>query len=145
MHILTKNTINYYYFFLFLLGYGYDQSTESDILLLDISNNDEYVWTEDFVPPTSPTNNNTDNEDHGSGRSRWNNKLFVIVSIAESVVGVVILIVGGLLLRIYKNKRGQKTGSGDEDDYKQEDSEKGIPPTDDKKMLEAPKSVITKV
>ena len=27
-----------------LIGLGYNQSTESDILLLDISNNDEYVW-----------------------------------------------------------------------------------------------------
>ncbi|GBC04887.1 hypothetical protein RclHR1_05920007 [Rhizophagus clarus] len=34
-------------------GGGYDQSTESDILLLDISNVDEYIWTNEFYPPTS--------------------------------------------------------------------------------------------
>ncbi|RIA96727.1 hypothetical protein C1645_871834 [Glomus cerebriforme] len=31
-------------------GDGYDQSTESDILLLDISNSEEYMWTNNFVP-----------------------------------------------------------------------------------------------
>ncbi|RIA96730.1 hypothetical protein C1645_814913 [Glomus cerebriforme] len=31
-------------------GNGYDPLIESDILLLDISNNDEYVWTNTFVP-----------------------------------------------------------------------------------------------
>ncbi|RIA96729.1 hypothetical protein C1645_871835 [Glomus cerebriforme] len=30
-------------------GMGYDQLTESDILLLDINNNDEYTWTNDFI------------------------------------------------------------------------------------------------
>ncbi|RIA89140.1 hypothetical protein C1645_825273 [Glomus cerebriforme] len=45
------------------LGLGYDKSTESDILLLDISNNEEYVWMTLFnstapksisQPPSSP-------------------------------------------------------------------------------------------
>ncbi|RIA87849.1 hypothetical protein C1645_739822 [Glomus cerebriforme] len=31
-------------------GRGYDKSIESDILLLDISNNEEYVWTTTFDP-----------------------------------------------------------------------------------------------
>ncbi|RIA87838.1 hypothetical protein C1645_877781 [Glomus cerebriforme] len=35
---------------------NYDKSVESDILLLDISNNDEYVWTTTFDPSAS---NNT--------------------------------------------------------------------------------------
>ncbi|CAG8818991.1 5964_t:CDS:2, partial [Racocetra persica] len=34
-------------------GLGYSQTNESDILLLDISNNNEYVWTYDFVSTTS--------------------------------------------------------------------------------------------
>ncbi|RIA84168.1 hypothetical protein C1645_742533 [Glomus cerebriforme] len=38
-------------------GFGYDQLIESDILLLDISNNVEYIWTYNFAPliilPTS--------------------------------------------------------------------------------------------
>ncbi|RIA96731.1 hypothetical protein C1645_814914 [Glomus cerebriforme] len=37
-------------------GYGYDAKAQSDILLLDISNNDEYIWTYNFVPsPSSPS------------------------------------------------------------------------------------------
>ena len=37
-------------FFLSLLfkGQGYKQGTDSDILLLDISNNDEYIWKTSF-------------------------------------------------------------------------------------------------
>jgi len=31
-------------------GSSYNQSTESDILLLDISDNREYIWTNDFDP-----------------------------------------------------------------------------------------------
>src|SRR5436190_11018076 len=34
----------------FLIGTGYNPSTESDVLLLDISNNEEYVWTDYFDP-----------------------------------------------------------------------------------------------
>src|SRR5436305_9902468 len=34
---------------LFLVS-TYDQSVESDILLLDIRNNDEYIWTYNFDP-----------------------------------------------------------------------------------------------
>ncbi|GBB99628.1 hypothetical protein RclHR1_03590003 [Rhizophagus clarus] len=36
-------------------GYGYDNiPTESDILLLDISNVDEYIWTNEFYPLPPP-------------------------------------------------------------------------------------------
>ncbi|GBB95191.1 hypothetical protein RclHR1_24940002 [Rhizophagus clarus] len=31
-------------------GLGYNQSDENDILLLDISNNDEYIWTNEYDP-----------------------------------------------------------------------------------------------
>ncbi|RGB41036.1 hypothetical protein C1646_752556 [Rhizophagus diaphanus] len=37
-------------------GYGYDKTVESDILLLDISNDEEYIWTTIFDPkmPSPP-------------------------------------------------------------------------------------------
>ncbi|CAB5396030.1 unnamed protein product [Rhizophagus irregularis] len=35
-------------------GLGYDPPIESDILLLDISNNNEYIWTYNFVPSYNP-------------------------------------------------------------------------------------------
>ena len=37
-----------------LIGYGYEQDYESDILLLDISNNEEFNWTTHFDPSISP-------------------------------------------------------------------------------------------
>ncbi|RGB39851.1 hypothetical protein C1646_811717 [Rhizophagus diaphanus] len=36
-------------------GRGYNPSLESDILLLDISNNDEYIWTNEFDSSSLPT------------------------------------------------------------------------------------------
>ncbi|CAG8721698.1 19550_t:CDS:2, partial [Rhizophagus irregularis] len=45
-------------------GHGYDKSVESDILLLDISNNEEYIWTTIFDPPKpnkQKTNHGKDN------------------------------------------------------------------------------------
>ncbi|RIA88180.1 hypothetical protein C1645_877589 [Glomus cerebriforme] len=35
-------------------GFGYDKFIESDILLLDISNNEEYIWTTTFIPSLTP-------------------------------------------------------------------------------------------
>jgi hypothetical protein len=36
-----------------LIGQGYTQGVENDVLLLDISNNDEYIWTAFFDPVSS--------------------------------------------------------------------------------------------
>jgi len=46
--------LSFWYHF-FLTGFSYSQLNESDVLLLDISDNNEYVWTNDFVPSQSPT------------------------------------------------------------------------------------------
>ncbi|CAG8783501.1 5949_t:CDS:1, partial [Rhizophagus irregularis] len=32
---------------------GYNESEENDILLLDISNKDEYIWTNEYDPSSS--------------------------------------------------------------------------------------------
>ena len=37
---------------IWLIGLGYNQSVESDILLLDISNNENYIWTTTYEPIT---------------------------------------------------------------------------------------------
>ena len=44
-----------------MIGVGYDE-TESDLLLLDISDDDEYVWTTNFdvVHPTASSTSNND-------------------------------------------------------------------------------------
>jgi len=54
-------------------GFGYDKSYESDILLLDISNNDEYVWTTNFGP--SP------------------NKSVIIGATMGSIIGSILLVI----------------------------------------------------
>ena len=40
---------------------GYDGSNESVILLLDISNNEEYTWTDTFNPSSSSSSNSESN------------------------------------------------------------------------------------
>jgi len=49
------NTILIYLYFItiILIGSGYDPKIENDILLLDISNDEEYIWTNLF-DPSSP-------------------------------------------------------------------------------------------
>ena len=91
--VLTKNLIK------FLTGKGYSQSTESDILLLDISNNDEYIWTYDFYPspPTTPAAPNSPASPTSSETSsaQQSDKLLNIPAIIGIVIGSVI---GGALL-----------------------------------------------
>lgn len=63
-----------------ITGEGYKiLNGPSDILLLDISNNDEYVWTKDYKPTI-------DNKD---------NKLTIII-----IIGTLISLIGSVLLLI---------------------------------------------
>ena len=84
--ILTKN---------FLIGSGYDQSVESDILLLDISNNNEYIWTNSF-DPSMP-------------RSKSKNIPIIVGAVLGSLFGVLLLLLGGFFLyRRIRKKQDQK-------------------------------------
>ena len=97
-HDFNKNII-------ILLGLGYNQSIESDILLLDISNNDEYIWTYTFdlsaptpsPPPTPPPPSPTES-------SVTNNKSVMIGAIIGSFLGCTLLSFGGFFLHRRKNK-----------------------------------------
>ncbi|PKY48538.1 hypothetical protein RhiirA4_422250 [Rhizophagus irregularis] len=54
-------------------GLGYDRTVESDILLLDISNNEEYVWTTSFdpsVPKSSPPSSSSQTSNNSSNNSK---------------------------------------------------------------------------
>ena len=117
-----------------LIGKGYDQSTESDILLLDISNNDEYIWTNDFdLSPPSSTPMNQTNSTYSptptstSTQQPDDNKPALIGAIVGSLLGGALLSLGGLLL--YKwNKKRQISDNNDYrrntyDDYEQEISQ----------------------
>src|SRR5688500_16651956 len=69
-------------------------STESDVLLLDISNNDEYVWTNIFHP-TPPTPKHVTQT--------------IIGIVIGSLIGGISLLFGGLFIyKKNKNKRKNK-------------------------------------
>ncbi|RIA83036.1 hypothetical protein C1645_880736 [Glomus cerebriforme] len=74
-------------------GFGYDQS-ESDILLLDISNKDEYVWSNTFEPPVIPVKS-------------VQAKNFTGIIIGSSI-GITLLSFGGLFILYKWNKKKQK-------------------------------------
>ncbi|GET01646.1 hypothetical protein GLOIN_2v1761507 [Rhizophagus clarus] len=96
-------------------GDGYDQLTESDILLLDISNVDEYTWTNEFypLPPTlppspssTPFNTSPSNKLSSSSSmplSAATTTTTVIGAVLGSLFGAALLSFGGFYL--YKNKR----------------------------------------
>ncbi|RIA87850.1 hypothetical protein C1645_827215 [Glomus cerebriforme] len=93
-------------------GYGYDQSIESDILLLDISNNEEYVWTTTFDPTIPNNTNNTTSTSSSSSNSSNNTG-----AIVGSLFGGILFSFGVYLLYKWnKNKKKQKDeGYGQEE------------------------------
>ncbi|CAG8718008.1 8711_t:CDS:2 [Rhizophagus irregularis] len=79
-------------------GYEYDKTVESDILLLDISNNEEYIWT----------------------------SINTTGAVLGTLLGGILLSVGSFLIYKWnKNKREQSTIHGNENynDYGQEEKE----------------------
>ena len=94
------------------LSAGVYQLDESVILLLDISSNDEYIWTSDFVPlpastpstsATSATSTQTANIQQPD-----NNKIVIIGAVIGSLVGGILLSFGGFFLyKRNKNRRNQ--------------------------------------
>ncbi|PKC76194.1 hypothetical protein RhiirA1_447953 [Rhizophagus irregularis] len=113
-------------------GQGYDKTVESDILLLDISNNEEYIWTTIFdpkmpsppppspstlppLPPPSPS---------PSSSLPLNNSGNTAGIVVGSLLSGILLSVGSFL--IYKwNKNKQKTihENDNNNDYSQEEKE----------------------
>ena len=90
-----------------LIGQGYDQSAESDILLLDISNNDEYKWT-DIFDPSPPSPPSPPPSISPSAQQQSSNKSVMIGAIVGSLFGGILLTIGGFLLhRWNKNKQKQ--------------------------------------
>src|SRR6266487_3672961 len=101
---------------------GYNQVFESDILLLDISNNDGYIWATNFdspmiLPSSSPIPSSTisvksTSSPHTSitsvtqaaqpGNSSNNERM--IGAIVGSLFGGSLLASGGFLLYIIRNK-----------------------------------------
>ncbi|RIA89136.1 hypothetical protein C1645_876913 [Glomus cerebriforme] len=116
-------------FMVISFGYGPNKQAESDILLLDISNNEEYIWTTKFDPSVpnlsssppstlpspstlspstlSPTTLSSSNLPLQSPSP--SNKLVIIGTSVAFLVGGIILTVGGFFLYKWnKNKLNRK-------------------------------------
>ncbi|PKY62637.1 hypothetical protein RhiirA4_528063, partial [Rhizophagus irregularis] len=101
-------------------GEGYDKTVESDILLLDISNNEEYIWTTIFDPPPLPPSPSSSL----SSLSPPNNSGNIAGIVVGSLLSGILLSVGSFL--IYKwNKNKQKTihENDNNNDYSQKEKE----------------------
>ncbi|POG59159.1 hypothetical protein GLOIN_2v1724489 [Rhizophagus irregularis DAOM 181602=DAOM 197198] len=82
-------------------GGGYMREDDNDILLLDISNNDEYAWTTSFVPPLPTSQSPTNSSSHSNI-----NTIGVAIGILIGVIGGIALTVGGFFLyKQYKNRK----------------------------------------
>ncbi|CAB4394352.1 unnamed protein product [Rhizophagus irregularis] len=117
-------------------GVGYDKTVESDILLLDISNNEEYIWTTMFdpkmpsPPPSSPpsTPPSTPPSPSPSPLPLSSNNLGNTTgAILGTLLSGILLSVGSFLIYKWnKNKREQSTivhGNENYNDYGQEEKE----------------------
>ncbi|CAB4394376.1 unnamed protein product [Rhizophagus irregularis] len=120
-------------------GDGYDKTVESDILLLDISNNEEYIWTTIFdpkmpsppppppstLPPLPPPSLPPSPSPSSSlSSSPPNNSGNIAGIVVGSLLSSILLSVGSFL--IYKwNKNKQKTihENDNNNDYSQEEKE----------------------
>ena len=87
---------------------------EDDVLLLDISNNDEYIWTTNFVPQSaSPSSvsssSNPSSLVPSSSVSQSSSNTGVIVgAVIGSVFGGILLAIGSFIFyKGYKNNREQ--------------------------------------
>ncbi|PKY52909.1 hypothetical protein RhiirA4_497745 [Rhizophagus irregularis] len=129
-------------------GDGYDKTVESDILLLDISNNKEYIWTTIFdpkmpLPPPSPSSTPPSTPPSSSPSpllsstpspspspsflsSPSNNSGNIAGAVVGSVLSGILLSVGSFLIYKWnKNKQKQKTIYENKNDnyYNQEEKE----------------------
>ncbi|CAB4433430.1 unnamed protein product [Rhizophagus irregularis] len=94
-------------------GTYYDPSEESHILLLDISNNDEYKWVNDFEPPPPspspsskiPTSSSQTSTPLSLPVSSSTKATIIGTAIGSSVCGALLAVICFLLYRWNKNKQ----------------------------------------
>ncbi|CAB4444258.1 unnamed protein product [Rhizophagus irregularis] len=107
-------------------GEGYDRFTESDILLLDISNVDEYKWTYEFYPPPPPqSSTNSGKVPTSTSPSTISPSIIVQSQSASSMTGAIIgSLIGGATLSsvgflLYRwNKNRQKSDNNNNQEEK---------------------------
>ncbi|RIA96739.1 hypothetical protein C1645_754180 [Glomus cerebriforme] len=108
-------------------GFGYNE-TDSDVLLLDISNNDEFKWTTDFIPPKTLRQ-----------LSAKKTKDVIIGIIVGSIIGGVLLLSIGFFI-LYKWNKNKKVQVGvanipDNNNKLENQSGKGEVLTTDNKVI----------
>ncbi|CAB5343442.1 unnamed protein product [Rhizophagus irregularis] len=130
-------------------GQGYDKTVESDILLLDISNNDEYIWTTTFdpkvpspppspspspSPSTSPSTSSSSlpslspSPSPSSLSSPTNDSGKIAGAVVGTLLSGILLLVGSFLIYKWnKNKQNQKTIYENENDNDHSQEEKELP------------------
>ena len=103
---------------IFLSGKGYNQEVENDVLLLDISNNDQYIWTTNFEPSSPPTPSSP-----VSSLSAVITAINIGI-IIEPLIGIILLTIGSFFLyKQYKVRKEQNNTiptPGESDQYPQE-------------------------
>ncbi|POG81864.1 hypothetical protein GLOIN_2v1834756 [Rhizophagus irregularis DAOM 181602=DAOM 197198] len=128
-------------------GIGYDKTDESDILLLDISNNDEYIWTTEFdpkmpspPPPTppstlpplpppslppshSPSPSHSSSSPHNMSDPHNISDNIACVVVGSSLGGVFLSVGSFLIYKWKKNKQKTIHENDNNNDYSQEEKE----------------------
>ncbi len=139
MVLKRLNHINKFYNYLNLIGAGYDE-TESDILLLDISNNDEYIWTNIFLP-ASPTSSPTSTTPpifpipSTSPTPSSPNKSTKIGIIIVFLIGGISLLFGGLFLYKRNENKTKVIPTPGNDEINNHDSTRRIINNNERKTI----------
>ncbi|PKK66328.1 hypothetical protein RhiirC2_852951 [Rhizophagus irregularis] len=96
-------------------GDGYTRDSENDILLLDISNNDQYVWTTNFEPQSLISQSTTPQlPAPQSSHSNINKMGIAIGTLIGIICGIALTIGSFFLYKQYKNRREVIPIPGDE-------------------------------
>ncbi|PKC67293.1 galactose oxidase [Rhizophagus irregularis] len=95
-------------------GTGYENSNDSDVLFLDIKNNDMYEWSHIFDPV--PSKSRVQSITPSTNNKNSSNKLVMIYSVIGSLIGGICLLVGIFILRKWnKNNKVNNIPDGKEE------------------------------
>ncbi|CAB4408637.1 unnamed protein product [Rhizophagus irregularis] len=78
------------------LNFNYRKNGESDVLLLDIGNSSNYIWTNNFdpnavIPPQSSSSSDSTQSDNNSNNNNNNKNTGIIVGVVVGVLGIIII------------------------------------------------------
>src|SRR6266540_1149352 len=102
-----------YNYYLNFIGMGYNTTfgmVDSDILLLDISNNDEYTWTTIFEPSVQTKSSTPSTTTSSPPSSKRPNYTLIIIGavVGSFIIGISLAFGGVFLYKWNKNKKENK-------------------------------------